>query len=308
MFGWPRAVYTDNGAHFVSGEFAKLLRMLSVIHIPAPKAHPQSVGLAERYVKLLVHGLKVTVMGRNLPQGDWDLVLDSVVHAINTRVLAVHGFSPAELLLGYNPSRTGWQISPETGRAVAVLSTSVSLGEDTWAKPGELAERQLERLLRLDHIRAEAATRMASQAEKREGNQRPARFTPPKEGDLVLLRRFLLDQRRGNKLEAGWEGPYILADLSWHGKSGRLLDVNTRELVRVKKGALRNRVHLNDLKVYLQRGAKTAEDVKTVGILEYEQRTERLEEGQGIGQIDIGGKSYLRWIGKPEKDDLGNHV
>ena len=67
MFGWPRAVYTDNGAHFVSGEFAKLLRMLAVIHIPAPKAHPQSVGLAERYVKLLVDGLKVTVMGQNLP-------------------------------------------------------------------------------------------------------------------------------------------------------------------------------------------------------------------------------------------------
>jgi len=130
----------------------------------------------------------------------------------------------------------------------------------------------------------------------------------PKEGDLVLLRRFLLDQRRGNKLGARWEGPYILADLSWHGKSGRLLDVNTRELVRVKKGALRNRVHLNNLKVYLQRGAKTAEDVKVVDILEYEQRTTGLEEGQGIGEIDIGGKSYLRWIGKPEKDDLGNHV
>ena len=78
--------------------------------------------------------------------------------------------------------------------------------------------------------------------------------------------------------------------------------------MRVKKGALRNPVHLNDLKVYLQRGTETAEDAKTVDILEYEQRTEGLEEGHGIGQIDIGGKSYLPWIGKPEKDDVGNHV
>jgi len=107
QFGWPRSVYTDNGAHFVSGEFAKVLRMLSVRHMPAPKSHPQSVGLAERYVKLLVDGLKVTIMGRKLPQEDWDLVVDPVVHAVNTRVLSVHGFSPAELLLGYNPNRTG---------------------------------------------------------------------------------------------------------------------------------------------------------------------------------------------------------
>jgi len=70
QFRWPRTVYTDNGAHFVSGEFAKVLSKLSVIHLPAPKSHPQSVGLAERYVKLLVDGLKVTVMQRKLPQGD----------------------------------------------------------------------------------------------------------------------------------------------------------------------------------------------------------------------------------------------
>lgn len=88
----------------VSGEFAKVLSRLSVTHIPAPKAQPQSVGLAERYVKLLVDQLKVTVMGRKLPAEDWDLVLDSVIHAINTRVLSVHGFSPAELLLGYYPN------------------------------------------------------------------------------------------------------------------------------------------------------------------------------------------------------------
>ena len=107
QFGWPRAVYTDNGAHFVSGEFANLLKCLSVAHLPAPKSHPQSVGLAERHVKLLVDGLKVTIMGRKVPQTDWDLVIDSVTHAINTRVLSIHGFTPAELLLGFNPNKTG---------------------------------------------------------------------------------------------------------------------------------------------------------------------------------------------------------
>ena len=41
QFGWPRAVYMDNGAHFVSGEFAKVLSKLSVMHLPALKSHPQ---------------------------------------------------------------------------------------------------------------------------------------------------------------------------------------------------------------------------------------------------------------------------
>jgi len=139
QFGWPRAVYMDNGAHFVSGEFAKVLCRLSVNHIPAPKSHPQSVGLAEHYVKLLVDGLKVTLRGRKLLQEDWDLVVDSVIHAINTRVLSVHGFSPAESLLGFNPNRTGWEARPDTECAVAVLSTHIAEGGDPWAKEEELA-------------------------------------------------------------------------------------------------------------------------------------------------------------------------
>jgi len=42
-----------------------VLSMISVMHLPAPKSHPQSVGLAERYVKLLVDGEKVTVTNRD---------------------------------------------------------------------------------------------------------------------------------------------------------------------------------------------------------------------------------------------------
>jgi len=61
-----------------------VLSMLSVRLMPAPKSHPHSVGLTERYVKLLVDGLKVTIMGRKLLQEDWDPVVDPVAHAVNT--------------------------------------------------------------------------------------------------------------------------------------------------------------------------------------------------------------------------------
>jgi len=50
--------------------------MLSIMHMPAPKSHSLSVELAEHYLKVLVDGLKVTIMGRKLPQEDRDLVVE----------------------------------------------------------------------------------------------------------------------------------------------------------------------------------------------------------------------------------------
>ena len=109
-------------------------------------------------------------MVRKLPQGDWDLVVDLVVHAINTQVLRIHGFSPAESLLGFNPNRTGWDVNPDTERAVGRLSTLVVSGTNPWEGEGEgeenLADRQLERLARLNHKHQEAASGVVEEAEK----------------------------------------------------------------------------------------------------------------------------------------------
>ena len=66
----------------------------------------------------------------------------------------------------------------------------------------------------------------------------------------MLIRRFILDQSRGIKLEPRREGTYGLLDFAWLGKSGLLWDLNTSEVVRVKKGALSNSVHLNNLTIY----------------------------------------------------------
>ena len=126
------------------------------------------------------------------------------------------------------------------------------------------------------------------------------RHAPPKDGDLVLLRRFLLDQRRGSKLEPRWEGPYVLSDLAWHGKSGGLRDFNTGEVVRVKKGALCDRVHLNDLKVYLRRRIEAEVGVTMVDILVYEKRViidlGELEDEFSLERTEAGGRRSVEWI------------
>ena len=102
----------------------------------------------------------------------------------------------------------------------------------------------------------------------------------------------MLDQRRGSKLEPRWEGPYVLSDLAWHRKSGRLLDFNTGEVVQVKKGALHDRVHLNDLKVYLRRDIAAEAGMTMVDILEYEERVMRdlgeLEDVFSLERTGVG--------------------
>ncbi|KAG0644330.1 hypothetical protein HOY80DRAFT_1029998 [Tuber brumale] len=173
-------------------------------------------------------------MGRSLSQQDWDLFVNPLVHAINIQVFIIHGFTPAELLLGYNPSRTGREVGSDTEWSVAVLSMGIDQGRDIWDKEEELVQRQVERL--------------------------------------------------GSMLEARWEGPYILGDLAWHGKSGPLYDINTQELVQVKKCGLKDRVLLNDVKRDLTRPTVT-EDVDLVDLLEYDREEHWVREGE----VDILG-------------------
>jgi len=63
-FGWPRSIYSDNGQHFVNGVFPRALQQNLVRHFPAPKTHPSSVGLAERYVQILMSMLRATMQDK----------------------------------------------------------------------------------------------------------------------------------------------------------------------------------------------------------------------------------------------------
>jgi hypothetical protein len=58
VFGWPSAMYSDNGSHFVQGKLPALLKENGIRHFRAPKSHPSSVGLIEKYVQLILYGLR----------------------------------------------------------------------------------------------------------------------------------------------------------------------------------------------------------------------------------------------------------
>ena len=234
-FGRPLAVYTDNGQHFLGEEFHGTLSRWGVKHFPAPKTHQSSVGLAERYVQLVMGILKRRIQGSD--KRLWDTLLASAVRTLNTRGVEVHAFMPSELLLGYNP-RSG----PIDDINAHILNDAI----DEHAYGIHLA--------RVDEQKQQGQERIVAAAERQMEREKQRDHLGMKltDRDLVLLRRFDVAKHHGMKLESQWEGPYRLVDLAFHNNSGRLQDITTGEIVRVRKGGLKERVHVNDLKLFVQ--------------------------------------------------------
>ena len=103
LFEWPIAIYCDNASYFVKGKVPEELKGHQVLQFSAPIMHPSSVGLSERYVRLVLTGLRTVLAHEHKPLDHWDLYLDTVIFAINNRILRVHGFTPSQLFLGMSP-------------------------------------------------------------------------------------------------------------------------------------------------------------------------------------------------------------
>ena len=101
-FRYPQAIYTDNGSHFTGGVFPQTMETMSVKIFRALIRHPQSVGLAERYVQIVLAGLRAVLQDSPEFILMWDFFLDNVVHAANTRVIRTFRYTLSQLLLGFN--------------------------------------------------------------------------------------------------------------------------------------------------------------------------------------------------------------
>jgi len=181
--GNPVAVYTDNGSHFTGEAFQNELAIRGIKHFPVPMTHPQSVGLSERYVQLLMKTVKRFSFqaGRHR----WDDYVSIATRALNTRIVRVHGYTPAELIFEFVPRGM-------REYRVEELCILEGLDEDGCGL----------RLAMLDENREKAGEKMIKAADAVEAVSKGA-WTALQEGDLVLLRKF----QRSSKLKPTWEGP-----------------------------------------------------------------------------------------------------
>jgi hypothetical protein len=276
-FGVAKTAYTDNASYFVSGILPPFLKSKGIRQFPAPKSHPSSVGLLERYVQLVLFGLRANLLGDGVDLTTWSNFVAGVVTAMNDRTVKVHGFTPASLILGFDRVHQRSDMSVRdvlVGQHLEASMDQLLKADETL---GQHLDASRDQLLRSDESpqtqeeelqpeRRQAALDHMAEVEEKQTNaslkllhyrdsaaKGLPRWDAPKEGDLVLLRRMALDGRKTDKLEARWEGPFVLGDLAYHGRTGRLFDLNTGELVKVKPGGLRDRCHLDDLRVFVPR-------------------------------------------------------
>lgn len=258
-FGWPLAAYLDNGSHFVKGILPSILAKQGVKLFSAPITHPRSVGLSERYVQMILAGLRSKVLSDKRPTATtlWHEHLPEVLHAINTRLLRIHGYTPSQLFMGFNARMDAFDGSVIDNAMREILSHYLSANDDL-SKPLEQQQYDL-RMAQIAEMRELTRERVLQYQEEQEATYSKARYAQPQLGDLVLLRRFIVDKERGRKLEPRWEGPYLLSRIAKEGVSGYLQDMKT--------GKVKGRYGFDAMKVYVPREAKETEVVELDKIL-----------------------------------------
>ena len=244
VYGNCELLYTDNGSHFVGGVMPDAMKQKKIRHINAPPGHPSSVGLAERTVQMHKVGLQSTLQAGQEFIRLWDKVDRLyVTPAINARRIDTVGYSPNELLLGYQPRRAEESPTVEEEIRQIVLSAAMELGK--YEEIQDMTGRD-ERLARLDEVRRHAQDKRLELAEK---NAREPNNTL-KKGDLVLLRRYALDRQRGKKLEPRWSGPYKIQKFTNNRRSA---------VVKGLEEGKSTRQHIDNLKPFYARTEETAE-------------------------------------------------
>ena len=91
LFGAPEIIKSDGGSEF-KGMFEGMCNALKIRHHTTLPYHPQSNGIAERFVRTV----KAYLLKYLISAGDiaWDQLLCQVQYVINTTVATSHGFTP----------------------------------------------------------------------------------------------------------------------------------------------------------------------------------------------------------------------
>ncbi len=181
--------------------------------------------------------------------------------AINTRLVKVHGFTPAELMFGYKP-----------------VSTRLMQEQEYVPDPAENAPHLYRlHLEHRDELR-EDARHVIALAHQRMERQRNPVWTRPKEGDLVLLWNAQLEKQHGRKLESRWSEPHRLVQVNPGGVSGMVSKLYGDGSVR--------RIHLDDMKVYCPR-ANYPDLVNTHATVSYAREAMRNAGAVGQRAVDL---------------------
>ena len=145
--------------------------------------------------------------------------------------------TPSQLLLGYNPVYLHAGRSPRESATAQLLQDWYVHQESPPEPPDQWPVAYLSlKEERQDFARGRFIDHYLKEARKAAESLPENHWTRPENRDLVILRRFALavDRSGNRKFEPRWEGPFRFTDVSHHRRTGRLRDLHTNELVRVR--------------------------------------------------------------------------
>ena len=234
IFGWPRTVYSDGGSHFTGQDTEAMLTQHNVQHLIGPVSHPQSTGLAERAVQMMVSYVRHKCVEVGNTQG-WSRWTHSGAIAINTRYIQQHGHTPSMIMLGYSPRLFYLQDDIDQNPSWLTSNNEVPRG---------IVDLRIALVLE-DRLRA--INRRAVTMDRSAGEHKPTGFKKGRsieEGDLVMVWDHRQEKNLGNKLRPRWMGPRLVDSVN---------QSRTSVMIKELHGNTIRKYHINDVKAYFHR-------------------------------------------------------
>ena len=225
--GIPTIIQHDQATNFLSKMMLQLYALLGINHISSSCYHPETNALVERLNGTIKKLLRTCLVGRDTRT--WDEILPLVLFSIRASKHETTGFSPFELMFGY-------QI-----RGPLDILRELWVEETTEGNPVDLHQYVLDlrttmRALATQAIEKEETTKRAV----KDRYDKTAQLVEYGEGDQV----FLLMPHKVSSLTASWMGPYVVQK--------KLGPVTYRILVHNRSKKIRV-CHANMLRKYIPR-------------------------------------------------------
>ena len=248
-FDWSRIIYSDNDAHFKKTFDEKLLKQ-KIKHYFVSINHLSSMNLTKRYVRLVLNVFKIILQHHIHMIFEWDLLFQTVMKIVNTRMIKAFDYSLTQLLLRFqskyieekNLYENVLRFKAIKDKIKNILERSVITIDETMI----VEERNFEeKLIKLDEMRDLALEKRLEINEtlvKKIDTKKKTKKTS-KEKNLIKLKRLEQNNQKSHKLESRWEDSYKIEKITNNKKSLWLQNLNIEEL--------KDKFHVNDIVVFL---------------------------------------------------------
>ena len=208
---------------------------------------------------------------------DWGLFLKDALIDINTRCVRVHGYTPSQILLGFN--------AKTSQEPVLGTSTAAAFNEDSnWVSDREIPTAEEATIHVYMDRRDEQSLTVIGQIARSQDRIRPKAspgYRQPKVGDLVLDCDIQLAKEKRKKLEPRCSTRRILERMSKSGVSGHVRQLHDPP-------GKTKRYHLDDLIPYALRTGKHVPAIAVLLAIEYT----RDALGNVLGSWVVGQRAF----------------